>query len=44
MGEFVHGQMNIDQHRENWVGFVRLFKWSVAGCVITLGLMAIFLT
>lgn len=44
MGEFVHGQMNIDQNRESWVGFVRVVKWSVAVCVITLGLMAIFLT
>lgn len=31
------------RHRETWLGFTRLLKWSIALIVLTLVLMAIFL-
>jgi aa3 type cytochrome c oxidase subunit IV len=33
----------LQRHREMWLGFTRLLKWSIALIVITLLLMAIFL-
>lgn len=31
------------RHRETWLGFTRLMKWAIAGIVIILAGMAIFL-
>ena len=31
------------RHQEAWNGFLRFLKWSIAGIVILLALMAIFL-
>jgi hypothetical protein len=33
----------LQRHREMWLGFTRLLKWSIALIVITLLLMAAFL-
>ena len=33
----------LQRHRETWLGFARLMRWSIAGIVIVLVLMAIFL-
>jgi hypothetical protein len=33
----------LERHMEMWLGFTRLLKWSIAGIVITLLLMAAFL-
>jgi hypothetical protein len=33
----------LERHRETWLGFAKLLRWSVAAIVITLLLMAFFL-
>ena len=33
----------LERHKEMWLGFTRLLKWSIALIVITLLLMAAFL-
>ena len=33
----------LERHRETWLGFTRLLKWSIALITLTLVLMAIFL-
>ncbi len=33
----------LQRHRETWLGFAKLMRWSVAGIVIVLLLMAFFL-
>ena len=32
------------EHRETWIGFSRLMLWSIVVIIITLSLMALFLT
>ncbi len=32
------------EHQETWIGFGRLLLWSIVTIVITLSLMALFLT
>jgi hypothetical protein len=34
----------LQEHRQTWIGFCRLMLWSIVAIVITLALMAMFLT
>jgi hypothetical protein len=34
----------LSEHRQTWIGFCRLLFWSIVAIVITLALMAMFLT
>ena len=34
----------LNDHRQTWIGFCRLMLWSIVTIVITLSLMALFLT
>jgi hypothetical protein len=34
----------LQEHRQTWNGFCRLMLWSIVAIVITLSLMAMFLT
>jgi hypothetical protein len=33
----------LQRHRETWIGFARLLKWSVVSVAILLGVLAFFL-
>lgn len=42
--EYQRGSMDISQHRDVWETFISITKWSSAGIILVLALMAIFLT
>lgn len=42
--EYQRGSMDISEHREMWETFISITKWSSAGIILVLALMAIFLT
>lgn len=42
--EYQRGSMDISEHREMWEIFISITKWSSAGIILVLALMAIFLT
>ena len=39
-----HGSMDIGEHVKAWAGFTSFVKWSVAGTVLVMILLAIFRT
>lgn len=43
-GQYQHGSMDISAHRATWSAFVRYAGWTCVAVVVTLALMALFLT
>ena len=39
-----HGSMDISEHVKVWAGFTAFVKWSIAGAVLVMALLAIFRT
>ena len=39
-----HGSMDISEHVKAWAGFTTFVKWSVAGTLLVMILLAIFRT
>lgn len=42
--EYQAGSMDISQHKKSYEGFVAFVKWSFAGIMLTMILLAIFRT
>ena len=39
-----HGTMDMSEHVKAWAGFTTFVKWSIAGAVLVMALLAIFRT